>query len=77
MDKDYHALFLRYMTLSRMNTLRARKVGENPKRTPEDVRQAYKKAQSREELITKAFMNDCKRYHAKMCEKGIGEKFFN
>ena len=49
----YHELWLKYLRISNINTLRARK-----KDTPE----AYERAQSRERLIMKAFFNDVKRY---------------
>lgn len=44
---------VRYQSLSAENTRRARKI---------DTDEAYKKAQSREQLIRKAFFADCKRY---------------
>ena len=50
---DYYSLDRRYKRLSAENTRRARKI---------DTDEAYKKAQSREQLIRKAFFADCKRY---------------
>lgn len=50
---DYYSLDRRYQRLSAENTRRARKI---------DTDEAYKKAQSREQLIRKAFFADCKRY---------------
>lgn len=50
---DYYSLDRRYQSLSTENTRRARKI---------DTDEAYKKAQSREQLIRKAFFADCKRY---------------
>lgn len=49
----YELLDKRYRELSRINTMRARK---------KDTVEAYKKAESRERLIYKAFIADCKRY---------------
>lgn len=50
---EYEELDGRYRMLSCENTRRARKI---------DTDEAYKKAQSREQLIRKAFFADCKRY---------------
>lgn len=49
----YDDLERRYQELSVENTRRARK---------KDTERAYKKAQSRERWILKAFFADCKRY---------------
>ena len=50
---DLEDLERRYQELSVENTRRARK---------KDTERAYKKAQSRERWILKAFFADCKRY---------------
>ena len=50
---NYESLDRRYQKLSSENTKRARK---------KDTEEAYKKAKSREQLIRKAFFNDCKMY---------------
>ena len=50
---SYEELDGRYRLLSCENTRRARRIGTD---------EAYERAQSREELIRRAFFADCKRY---------------
>ena len=49
----YEELDRRYQRLSVENTRRARRI---------DTAEAYERAQSREELIRRAFFADCKKY---------------
>lgn len=49
----YGDIYRKYQRISYKNTMRARKV---------DTAEAYERAQSRERLIRKALINDCKRY---------------
>ena len=49
----YHELQLKYQRISNENTRRARII---------DTPEGYARAQSREKLIVKAFLNDCKKH---------------